>query len=91
MKEKKSGSAFPIAVFFLVMGFVEAIVIVPVLCTASLTPTELVGLVGMLVVSFGGAVFFYWQHRRDKKYDVLIEQEDRERERQLQEQVSHQH
>lgn len=90
-KEKPSGSAFPIAVFLLVLGCIQTAINVPIVFVASPTPLAAVALIGMCLASFGGATVFFWEHRRDKKYDVLIEQENRERERQLQEQANHQH
>ncbi len=92
-KEKPSGSAFPLAVFMFAMGVIIIAHPIVAISVGSVPFWSILG-IGMIlgsgIVCFGAAAVFYWEYTRDKKYDVLIEQENRERERQLQEQTSSQ-
>ena len=92
-RKKESGRAFPLLVLFLVLGSIQTAFTVLIISTASpsdLSPPSTIGLIGMCLVFFLGATVFYWEHKSDQKYDVLIEQEGQELRKQLQEQASNQ-
>ena len=87
-QKKKSKGALWLFYLTLVMGLISTAQ------TILMFNMESMSFLGGFCMVYGCLLFFvmagclYWEYRADKKYDVLIEQEERERERQIQGQTT---